>query len=126
MAISADYSQDYSEAVSNRDKVGPLPNKKASPESLRQLGNTPSMAQLDPSPEHKPNMLSRNNKNNILLQSRGGSEYTDENVSYELNHQVASSGAFAAAKRRGADIEGSVENYGSDFFLDEDNISVKK
>ena len=83
------------------------------------------------------------------LNSAGGSDedYSADNVSYEMSHQVATAAAFANVNKKADDtaggrskgaaksskiMSGSIEedskvnDEGSEFFLDEDNINLEK
>ena len=113
------------------------------------------MAQLQPTTNKKPNQAAANKvldpeeKKNILVlnnQSDDDDDYSDDdNQSYEMNQQVASPQAFAAAKsnvlakepsqpgsiaeddfgnKAGANGNISYEDEGSDFVLEDDYIDI--
>lgn len=139
-AASEDYSAEYSEAVSNNERIDSLPNQQQK-KPTQQMINPPSMAQLQASPDQPKKQMTQlqpEEKKSILVMNSNGTDedhYTSDNVSYDLGQQVASPQAFKAAKsskktpsnNRGASIgEDSkiADDKSGEFFLDEDNISV--
>ena len=98
------------------------------------------MAQLQPAKAtEEKKILQPEEKSNILVLNSEEDNYSDENLSYEMNQQVAGPEAFASAAKNSKEpsnkeesIEdeykededlGGDDDY-SDFVLDEDNISV--